>query len=141
MENNPTRPLADKSPLDPAPSGVSSTQATEPIQHIARQEFDQLLPQHLVLENLMGRQVKWFTNKAKSLIGTIAVSKVGRSWNFVVLRRTKQGTFQVCEVGQNFFNLMQTIVQFKYVMVAAKNSRQAIYRAVSRVVARFKIRA
>ena len=89
----------------------------------------------------MGRQIKWFTNKAKTLIGTIAVTKVGRSWNFVVLRRNKQGNFQVCEVGQNFFNLVQTIVQFKYVMVAAKNSRQVLYRTFSRVVARFKIRA
>ena len=142
LENNPTRAsLADKSPLDPAPAGVNSAPATEPIQPIARQEFNQLLPQHLILENLTGRQIKWFTNQAKNLIGTIAVTRVGRSWNFVVMRRNKQGNFQVCEVGQNFLNLMQTIVQFKYVMVAAKNSRQVISRAFSRVVARFKIRA
>jgi len=138
MKINPTStPLSDNSQLKPTPSNVSPAQAA-PIQHIARQEFNQLLPQHLMLEKLMGRQIKWFTNRAKNLIGTIAVTKVGRSWNFVVMRRNKQGNFQVCEVGQNFFNLVQTMVQFKYVMVAAKNSRQVISRVFSRVVARFR---
>jgi len=139
IRNNPTNTtLSDNTRLNLEPSGISPAQAVAPIQHIARQEFNQLLPQHLDLENLMGKQIKWFTNKAKTLIGTIAVTAVGRSWNFVVLRRNKQGNFQVCEAGQNFFNLVQTIVQFKFVMVAAKNSRQVIYRTFSRAVARFK---
>ena len=139
LENNPARlPRPDNSSLDPALSGLNSALSTEPIQLIARQEFNELLPQHRALENLMGRQIKWFTNRAKNLIGTIAVTHVGRSWNFVVMRRNPQGHFQVCEVGQNFINLLQTIVQFKYVMVAAKNSRQVISRAFSQVVARFK---
>jgi hypothetical protein len=97
-----------------------------PIKHIARREFNQLLPHHLLLEDLMGEQVEWFANKAKSLIGTIALTKVGRSWNFAVLRRNKQGNFQVCDIGQNFFNLRQTMVQFMYAMVAAKSSRQEV---------------
>lgn len=97
-----------------------------PIKHIARWEFNQLLPNHLVLENLMGDQVEWFANKAKNLIGTIALTKVGRSWNFAVLRRNKLGNFQVCEIGQNFFNLGQTMVQFTYAMIAAKNSQQEV---------------
>ena len=75
----------------------------------------------------MGEQVEWFANKAKNLIGTIALTKVGRSWNFAVLRQNKLGNFQVCDIGQNFFNLSQTMVQFRYAMVAAKNTRQEIY--------------
>jgi hypothetical protein len=51
---------------------------------------------------------------------------VGRSWNFAVLRRNKLGNFQVCEIGQNFFNLGQTMVQFTYAMIAAKNSQQEV---------------
>ena len=97
-----------------------------PIKSIARWEFNQLLPHHLVLEKLMGEQVEWFANKTKSLIGTIALTKVGRSWNFAVLRRNKLGNFQVCEIGQNFFNLGQTMVQFRYAMAAAKNNRPEV---------------
>jgi len=74
----------------------------------------------------MGEQVEWFANKAKNLIGTIALTKVGRSWNFAVLRRNKLGNFQVCDIGQNFFNLRQTMVQFTYAMVAAKNGQQEV---------------
>jgi len=74
----------------------------------------------------MGAQVEWFASRAKNLIGTIALTKVGRSWNFAVLRRNKLGHFQVCDVGQNFFNLEQTMVQFRYAMVAAEDNRQEI---------------
>ena len=97
-----------------------------PIKNIARWEFNQLMPRHLVLEDLMGEQVEWFANQAKNLIGTIALTKVGRSWNFAVLRRNMLGNFQVCDIGQNFFNLRQTMVQFRYAMVAAKNGRQTV---------------
>jgi hypothetical protein len=101
-----------------------SSKAAAPIKRIARWEFNQLLPYHLVLEDLMGRQIGWFANEAESLLGTIALTKVGRSWNFAVLRRNTPGNFKVCDIGQNFFNLRQTMVQFKYAMVAAKNCRE-----------------
>jgi hypothetical protein len=73
------------------------------VKTIGRREFNRLLPHHHVLESLMGEQIEWFANKAKTLIGTIALSKTGRSWNYAVLRRNKLGNFQVCEIGQNFF--------------------------------------
>lgn len=96
------------------------------IKTIGRCEFDQLLPHHLVLESLMGEQVTWFANKTKNLIGTIALTKVGRSWNYAILRRNPLGSFQVCDVGQNFFNLNQAMVQFTYAMGAATIKRQEI---------------
>lgn len=97
------------------------------IKNIGRWEFNRLLPHHLVLESLTGEQVEWFANQAKNLIGTIALTKTGRSWNYAILRRNKLGNFQVCDIGQNFFNLKQTLVQFTYAMVAAKKDRQRIY--------------
>lgn len=97
------------------------------IQPIVRWEFNQLLPQHVVLEDLMGQQVAWFASKTKTLIGTIASTKVGRSWNYVILRRNALGKFQVCKIGQNYFDLGQTFVQFSYALVAAKNNHHAGY--------------
>lgn len=76
----------------------------------------------------MGEQVEWFSNRARNLIGTIARSKVGRSWNYAILRRTKLGNFQVCDIGENFYNLQQTGVQFRYAMAAAKKARREICR-------------
>jgi hypothetical protein len=97
-----------------------------PIKNITRREFSRLLPHHLVLEQLMGEQVAWFADKARNFIGTIALTRVGRSWNFAVLRRNTLGGFEVCDIGQNFFNLAQTIVQFRYAMAAAKNGRKLV---------------
>jgi len=108
-------------------SCTSSSKAAVPIRRIARWEFNQLLPYHLDLEDLMGEQIGWFANQTKNLIGTIALTKVGRSWNFAVLKRNKPGNFQACNIGENFFSLRQTIVQFRYAMVAATNSRQEIF--------------
>lgn len=96
------------------------------IKKIDRSEFNQFIPHHLVLESLIGKRIVWFANKAKNLIGAIAVIGVGRSWNYAILRRTKRGRFEVCDIGQNFLNLQQATVQFMYAMVAAMNDRQEI---------------
>jgi len=74
----------------------------------------------------MGEQIEWFANQAKNLIGTIALTRSGRSWNYAILRRNRLGHFQVCDIGQNFFSLQQTMVQFTYTMVAAKTARRRI---------------
>jgi hypothetical protein len=94
------------------------------IKSIGRWEFNQLLPHHLALEGLMGAQVEWFANRAENVIGTIALTKVGRSWNYAILRRNKLGNFQVCDIGQNFFSFKQTMVQFINAMAAARKDRQ-----------------
>ncbi len=127
MKNNPTSLQA----------AVSPTKADEPIKSIARWEFNQLLPQHLVLENLMGEQFEWFADPANKLIGTIAFARMGRSWNFAILQRDKVGDFQLCKFGQNNFTLEQTIVQFRNAVVTVMNRRQEIYRPFLRAVAPF----
>ena len=96
MENNPTFALYPT---------VSRAKAATLIESTTQWEFNRSLPHHFALENLMGRQIKWFTNKAKNLIGTITFVRVGRSWNYAVLRRNFLGKFQAREIGRNFLNL------------------------------------
>jgi hypothetical protein len=91
------------------------------IKSINRSEFNQLLPQHRQLEDLMGNQIAWYSNAARTLIGTIAETMIGRSWNFAVLKRNRLGKFQVCDIGENFFNLRQTVAQFHHALTATKN--------------------
>ena len=105
------------------PATFCPTKTDGPIQSIARWEFNQLLPQHLVLENLMGEQFEWFADPGKKLIGTIAITPMGQSWNFAILRRDKLGDFQLCKFGQNNFNLEQTLVQSRNAMVTVINHR------------------
>jgi len=68
----------------------------------------------------MGKQIEWFTNKAKNLIGTIAFARVGRSWNYAILRRNILGKFQVREIGRDFYNLRQIRIQLISVMTALR---------------------
>ena len=90
------------------------------INRISRANFNRFLSQPRVLESLMGEQIEWFGNPARNLIGTIARNKVGRSWNYAILRQTQPGHFDVCDVGENFYSLRQTGVQFRYAMAGAE---------------------
>jgi hypothetical protein len=96
------------------------------MKRITRREFDQLLPRHSRLEELMGAQVEWYANSAQTLIGTIALTAVGRSWNYAILRRNRLGTFQVCDVADNFFSRRQTVAQFHHAAAAAKRYPQDV---------------
>lgn len=69
----------------------------------------------------MGRQFGWYVNVAGTLIGAIALTPVGRSWNFAVLRRNRLGAFAVRNVGDNFFNLQQMMVQFHHAVAAVEH--------------------
>jgi hypothetical protein len=92
------------------------------MKRITREEFDRLLPRHSRLEALMGAQIEWYANTARTLIGAIALTPVGRSWNFAVLKRNRLGAFQVCDVGDNFFNLRQMVAQFHQAVAAQHHS-------------------
>jgi hypothetical protein len=94
------------------------------MKRITRKEFNRLLPRHSRLEELMGAQIEWYANAAQTLIGTIALTAIWRCWNFAVLKRNRLGTFQVCDVGDNFFDLRQTVAQFHRAVTAAKRYRQ-----------------
>ena len=80
------------------------------IKNIDRNQFDQLLPAHRVLEHLIGKEVEWFANRAKTCLGTIALNAEG-SWVYSVLRLNRLGNFNVIDVGWNIFNYYQTRVQ------------------------------
>jgi hypothetical protein len=43
------------------------------IKNIDRDQFDQLLPAHRVLERLIGKEIEWFANRAKTCLGTVAL--------------------------------------------------------------------
>ena len=90
------------------------------------------MPDHLALEEMMGEQVEWFSCKARNLIGTIALTRVGRSWNYAVLGQNTLGHWRVCAVGQNFFNRTQSIAQFNFAMLRAKHIQLQARRGVDR---------
>src|ERR1700722_12933942 len=75
------------------------------IKSITRSEFNRLLPHNSALENLMVEQVEWFSNAAGNLLAVIAKGKSVAGWNYVILKRDKDGGFYVHKVMDNFFAL------------------------------------
>jgi hypothetical protein len=94
------------------------------VKSIGSGEFNQLLPSHLALENLMAGQVEWYGNKRRSLIGAIAAGKGEAGWNYAILRRNLGGNFRVCDVRANFCSQKAARVDFLLAMVGAGPSRQ-----------------
>ena len=90
------------------------------IKTIPRSEFDRLLPQNPALDNVMVVEVEWFSNRSGTVVGTIAKGKGMAGWNYVVLKRDKQGEFHVRKVMGNFFDLEDARVDLRLSMISNK---------------------
>jgi hypothetical protein len=75
------------------------------IRTIPRSEFDRLLPQNSAIESLVGKEVEWFSNRSGNLLGAVAKGEGMADWNYVIVRRDRNGDFRVRKVMNNFFSL------------------------------------
>ncbi len=74
------------------------------IRTIERDEFNELIPHNPTLEDLMGKQMEWFSNNSRNLLGSVAEGKRKADWNYVILKRDQEGGFHVHKVMNNFFS-------------------------------------
>jgi hypothetical protein len=74
------------------------------IRAIPRSEFDRLLPHNNPLENLMVKQVEWFSNRSGNLLGTIAKGESVGGWNYAVVERDKKGNPHIRTVMMKVFS-------------------------------------
>jgi hypothetical protein len=74
------------------------------IRTIPRFEFERLLPQNSLIEHLMVDQVEWFANASGNLLGIIAKGKSVAGWNYVILKRNKEGNLHVHKVMNSYFS-------------------------------------
>ncbi|HUI07738.1 MAG TPA: hypothetical protein VL486_12115 [Verrucomicrobiae bacterium] len=95
---------------------------------IRKEKFDRFRPPDLGLESLMAWQIEWFSNKAGTTIGTLAVGKANEGWNYAVLGRDKTGDFQVYKLGGDLFSLDDARAEFLLEMAAAEKSEQKVRR-------------
>ena len=65
---------------------------------ISRYEFDKLMPERSVLEKFTGKQVEWFANDAKNVIGAVDHARTGATWSYVVMKRTERDVFRILEL-------------------------------------------
>ena len=93
------------------------------VKDISRAEFNRLLPLHSGLENLIGKEVEWFSDKRGNILGTIALGDSSRGWNYVILKRDRVGKFHVCDVACNIYSHAAARVDFIIATVAAAQNR------------------
>jgi len=65
-------------------------------------------------------EVEWFSNRSGTVVGTIAKGEGMAGWNYVVLKRDKQGEFHVRKVMGNFFDLEDARVDLRLSMISNK---------------------
>jgi len=52
----------------------------------------------------MVEQVEWLANTSRNLLGTVAKGKNVAGWNYVILKRNKEGDFHIHKVMNSFFS-------------------------------------
>jgi hypothetical protein len=87
---------------------------------IRRETFDRFLPPHLGFDSMTEWQVEWFANQTGTTIGTLAVARMDRGWNYAVLNRDKAGHFQVYKLGVDAYSLDDARAEFMREMAAAE---------------------
>jgi hypothetical protein len=103
------------------------------IRAIPRYQFDRLLPHHFALESLMGEEVEWFSNQSGNMLGAVARGEGVAGWNYVILKRDKQGDLHFRKVMSNFFSLRAAKVDLLLSMaeIESANQEAAIFSLAS----------
>jgi hypothetical protein len=72
------------------------------IRNISRVEFNQFLPERMLLVCVYGEQFAWWADHAGSVIGTIAGGTGEGGWRCITLQRGADGGFRVRDVQSGF---------------------------------------
>jgi hypothetical protein len=70
-----------------------------------RAEFIRRLSLRNDLERWVGKEVEWFVDAQRNIIGTIAIAARYEGWNYVVLAKNRLGKFQAASRRENLFSL------------------------------------
>lgn len=93
------------------------------IKRISRWEFNLFLPKHFFLESIVGEEVAWWADDARSIIGTIARGAAEPSWRYILLERNGDGDFRVCILKAGIKTRLAASVQLLHAMEAVRKSR------------------
>jgi|SRR5208283_1286613 hypothetical protein len=92
------------------------------IRTIHRTEFDRLVPRNPTLENEMGEEVEWFSNRSGNLLGTIAKDERAEGWNYAILKRGKNGDSYVRLMMNSVSSLIAARVELLFSMAKMDKS-------------------
>lgn len=56
-----------------------------------------------VLDQFIGTEVAWYANDANTILGVIALDKGGKSWNFVISKKSAK-KFQPCKIQWGLYD-------------------------------------
>ena len=75
------------------------------ISSINRDEFEKLFPFDSELAPYIGKEVEWYVDDAKDLIGIIAKGNPSFYWSYTILKRNALGDFLVATLSMDFKDL------------------------------------
>jgi hypothetical protein len=86
------------------------------IKKISRSEFNELLPEHHLLEAVSGEQVAWWAGEARRIIGTVGKGGGERNWCYVVLIVDEIGAYRVHKLQSGIDSRLVASAQLHHVM-------------------------
>jgi hypothetical protein len=94
------------------------------IKSISRWEFNQVLPDHIFLESLVGTPVAWWADEARSIIGATAQGAMEPSWRYIILERNGHEHFRVCNLQSGIKSRLMASMQLLRAMETLRKSRK-----------------
>jgi hypothetical protein len=89
---------------------------------ISRYEFDKLMPGRSVLERFTGKQVEWFANDVRNVIGAVDHARTGDTWSYVVMKKNVRDVFRVLELKAKLANRIEAETRLRRAMEAAEST-------------------
>src|ERR1035437_1111950 len=89
---------------------------------ISRYEYDKLMPGRAVLERFTGKQVEWFANDAKNVLGAVDHARTGGTWSYVVMKKNVRDVFRVLELKSKLASRAEAEVRLRRAMEAAEST-------------------
>ena len=94
------------------------------IKSISRWEFNQLLPEHIFLEGVVGTQVAWWADEDGGIIGATAQGATEPCWRYIILERNGVRGFRVCSLQSGIKSRLMASVQLLRAMEATRKRRK-----------------
>lgn len=95
------------------------------IKSISQEEMDQFLPRRFNIDRFIGAEVEWFSDKAGTIIGTIAEGTTKMAWGYAVLRRDDNGKYRFWDLETRIESCDAARIQIVRAMEGTQKDGQA----------------
>jgi hypothetical protein len=104
------------------------TTPTMAIKSITQSEFDTFKPSRSPMIAAITEEVEWFTDQARTIIGSVIYDKTDSDWSYVILGRDERGSFRAIQAKSTIEDRETAKTQLLMAMSKVEASGQTVFR-------------